>query len=106
MPRPTTAASAASTRHLLALAGAPRFQLDRSGLGAARSDDDLLRQADQVHLRELHARPLGPVVVEDVDAGCRRAPHRCVSQIAAQSRVVLLDVDQADRERGDRSPAR
>ena len=54
---------------LLALAGGAALQLDLAGLDAARADDDLPGQADQVGLGELGARALVAVVVEHLDPG-------------------------------------
>ena len=58
---------------LLALARCAALELDRTGAKAARADDDLPGQADQVHRRELGAGTLLGVVVENGAAG-RREP--------------------------------
>ena len=85
-------------RQLLALAGAPRGQLDLAGGEPARADGDPPGQADQVHRRELRPGPLVAVVVERVEPG-RRQPG--IERLAGGVRrgVALLEVDDADAER-------
>jgi hypothetical protein len=58
--------------HLLgvALAGLAALDLDLARRGAARTDDDLPRYADQVGGRELAAGAAVGVVVEHVEPGC------------------------------------
>ena len=60
---------ASRDRQRLALAGRAALELDLAGRRAARPDDDLPGQADQVHGGELGAGALVAVVVEHVDAG-------------------------------------
>src|SRR5271167_180347 len=52
---------------LLALPALARFELDHTALEAARADDELPRQADQVHVGELGAGTRVAVVVEHLD---------------------------------------
>src|SRR5687767_2285052 len=56
-------------RQLLALAGSPAFQLHDPVLQPARSDGQMPGQTDQVHVRELGARPFVAVVVKHFDTG-------------------------------------
>ena len=88
-------------RQRLALAGLAVLDLDLAGGHAARTDDHLPRQADQVGRGELAARPLVGVVVEHVLAGS----DECCIEFAADAvafGVADLHVDQADVERRDR----
>src|SRR3546814_10231808 len=56
-------------RQFLALARRTALQLHHAGLLAARTDDQLPGQADQVHVGELGAGPFLAVVVETVQPG-------------------------------------
>src|SRR5437667_2703333 len=49
------------------LAAAAVFDFDRPGSNAARADDQLPRQADQIHRREFRAWRFVAIVVEDID---------------------------------------
>ena len=77
-PRPAHAgraeplATTSRERQRLALAGPPVLDLDLAGGDAARPDDHLPGQADQVGGGELAARPLVGVVVEHVLARRRQ----------------------------------
>jgi hypothetical protein len=84
----TRRAIAAIGRNGLALAGGPVLDLDLALGDAARADDDLPGQADQVGGGELRPLPLVGVVVEHVD-----------SRRAWSSRVELLAGRVAPRRR-------
>ena len=92
-------------RHLLALAGAARGQLHDAVLEAARADGDAPGQADQVHRRELLARPRVAVVVERVEAARLEAPVEPLAGGVGVG-VALLEVDDARRGRASRPRAR
>ena len=100
--RSPASTSASSSGEQLPLARAAVLQLDPA-LGEALGPDQHLiwsGSADQVHGRELGARPLVAVVVEDIDAGLGERPCRCVSQAASVSGVADLQVGDADRRKG------
>ena len=83
--------------------GAPvaaALELDLALGEALRADDDLPGHADEVHGRELRARPLVAVVVEHVEAGARRALGRARRRRRRSPRR-RLQVDEADVERRD-----
>src|SRR5215813_3163369 len=61
-------------REFLPLARGTALQLDLPGGDAARADDQLPRQPDEVHLGELGAGALVAIVVEDLDAGAAQLP--------------------------------
>ena len=72
--RIASAAVAAGT--CFASASVPPLDLDRPVLQPALADHDAERDADQVGVLELDARPLVAVVDQDVEPGRRRAPSR------------------------------
>ena len=76
------------------------LDLDLAGFEPARSDDQLERQADEVHAREFLARARGGVVIKDFNA---RRFERGVSLGAGAvgSGLALFQVDKADMEGRD-----
>ena len=71
------------------------LELDRAAGDAARADDELLGQADQVHRREFGAGRLVAVVVQHLDAGAEQLGVEILGGVAA-ARVARPQVDQAD----------
>ena len=92
-------------RNVLPLARAAIFDLDRAGGDAARADDELLGQADQIHRREFGARRLVAIVVEHLDPGGEQFAVEVVGGLAA-ALVGRTQIDQADAERRDALAAR
>src|SRR5438309_4323366 len=85
---------------LLAFAGGAAFELDHAAVEALWAEDELPREADQVHGRELGAAALVPLVVEGVDAGGLELRVEVVGRAGATG-VVGAHVDEADLERRD-----
>ena len=56
-------------RNVAPFARAAVLHLDRAGGEAARADDELVGQADQIHCREFGAGRFVAVVVEHLDPG-------------------------------------
>jgi hypothetical protein len=83
------------------LAGAAQLDLGHAVLQPARADDDLARQADQVHGGKLRARALVAVVVEHLDAlGLERPVDGVAGPVGLG--IARLQIDQPDAERRHR----
>ena len=67
--QPANRASGGVERQVLARAGAAVFEFDGAGGEAARAEDQLLGQADQIHRGEFGAGRLVAVVVQHLDPG-------------------------------------
>src|SRR6516162_4818658 len=85
---------------LRSLASLAVLQLDRAGSDAARADDELPRQADEIHGGELRARRFVAVVVERLDAGLEQAAIELVRSGNA-ARIAGAQIDKTDAERRD-----
>jgi hypothetical protein len=85
---------------ILPFARAAVFHLDRAGGEAARADNKLLRQADQVHCRKFGARGFVAVVVEHLDPGGEQFAVEVVGSFPATG-IGRAQIDQADAERRD-----
>ena len=59
------------------------LDLDRPGGEAARADDELIGQADQIHRREFGARRLVAVVVQHLDPGAQQFAVEVIGGVAA-----------------------
>ena len=103
-PAPSRAATSASGS-VCALAGRAVLDLDLAGGSAARPDDHLPGQADQVGGGELAAGALVGVVVEHVRAGGRQRRVEFAADAVAVG-VAGLQVDQRRRRRARPLPAR
>ena len=87
-------------RDVLPFSGAAVFELDRAAGDPARSDDQLIGKADQIHRGEFRPGRFVSVVIQHLDAGAEQLRVEVVGDIAA-ARVALTQVDQADTERGN-----
>src|SRR6056297_1547508 len=86
-------------RQFLALACAAGGEFDHAVLEPAGADRDAPRQTDQVHRRELAARPFIAVVVKRVEAQRLEAVIERLTGCIGFG-VSLLEVDDAGMERG------
>src|SRR5262245_43538345 len=83
-----------------ALARASLLDLDLARGNAARADDYLPRETDQVGGRKLGSGPLVGVVVENI-AACRRQRRVQFVRNTIAVRIARFHVDQAEVERRD-----
>ena len=78
------------------------FHFDQAFFETARADDDLIRNADEIHAGEFRAGTLGRVVVENIAARLGQLRIKVFAG-AVGRRIARLQIDQCDIERRDGS---